>query len=272
MKIQISKNIDLNCPEQYVLVIEVHTEQFSFFLYNPDNPIERFFYRLPVEERNNILLQVREVFFDHAFLSYPFRKVLIVNRTPVFTYIPNLLFEEKDKAAYMRFLFTSVSGRILHQTLLKPEITILHAIPDDLYSFLQRSFSEAAIVHHTAATIAWCQQKCPLVNGNRMIIYRQANGMDVLCFSRQQLLLSNHFDCQSTDDAVYYALYIYKQLKFSQLKDYVFLAGAEDELQEKVKKYIQHVVPVKDEDIGYDESANMRDAPFDIVALAQFYE
>ena len=272
MKMQIFKNIDLSRSEQYVLILEVRTEQFSFFLYNPDNPIERFFYRIPVDKRTPILSQIRDVFFDHSFFSYPFRKTLILNRTPVFAYIPNMLFEEKDKEAYMQFLFTTVNGKILHQTLLKPEITILHVLPDDLYSFLQRSFPEAAIVHHTAATIAWCQEKCPMVNGNRMVIYRQADGMDVLCFSRQQLLLSNHFRCTSTDDVVYYALFIYKQLKFSQLKDYIYLAGAEKDLREILNKYVQNVVPVEEKAIEYNESANIREAPFEIVALAEFYE
>ena len=262
----------MSCSEQYVLILDVHTEQFSFFLYNPDNPVERFFYRLPVDKRSNVLSQIQEVFFDHAFFSCPFRKILLLNRTPVFAYIPNMLFEEKSKEAYMQFLFTNLSGKILHQTLSKPEITILHTLPDDLYGFFHRSFPEASIVHYTAVMIAWCQEKCPLVDGNRMVIYRQPDGMDVLCFSRQQLLLSNHFHCASTDDAVYYALYIYKQLKFSQLKDFSYLAGAEEELHKKLKKYIQNVVPLEKENIEYDESANMQEAPFELIALAQFYE
>jgi hypothetical protein len=273
MKIQFSKSIDLSRSEQYVLIIEVHEEYFSFFLYNPENQTERFFYRIQVDDKlSNTLSLLKEVFFDHSFFSYHFRKTLILNRTQVFTYIPNMLFEEKNKDAYMHFLFTNVSGKILHQTLSRPEITILHALPEDLYGFLQRSFPEASIVHHSAATIAWCQDKCPLVDGNRMIIYRQPDGMDVLCFSRQQLLLSNHFRYETADDAVYYALYIYKQLKFSQLKDFIYLAGAEEELQENLKKYIQNVVSVKDENSEYDTQANMQQAPFEITALAQFYE
>ena len=272
MKIQISNTIDLGRPEQYILVIEVHTEHFSLFLYNPENPAECFFYRLPVDKRLGILSQFKEVFYEHAFLTCPFRKVLILNHTPEFTYIPNSLFEEESKEVYMRFLFTSASGKVLHQTLLKPEMTILHTMPEELYGFLHRSFPEAAIVHHTAATIAWCQGKYALTDGNRMIIYRQPDGMDILCFSRQQLLLSNHFRCASADDAVYYALFIFKQLKFKQLNDFVYLAGAEKALQEKLNHYIQNVVPVKVENTGYDKQANMRDAPFEIAVLAQFYE
>ena len=272
MKIQISNNVDLSRTEQYVLVLEVHTERFSLFLYNPDNPVECFFYQLPVDKRLGILSQFKEVFYEHDFFTCPFRKILILNHTPEFTYIPNSLFEEENKEACMRFLFTSASGKVLHQTLLEPEMTILHTMPEDLYSFLYRSFPGAFIVHHTAAAIAWCQGKYALTDGNRMIIYRQPDGMDVLCYSRQQLLLSNHFRCTSTNDAVYYALYVYKQMKFSQLKDFIYLAGAEKALQERLSIYVQNVVSVQTENIGYDVESNMQDAPFEIVALAQFYE
>jgi hypothetical protein len=272
MELQISKNIDLSYPEQYVLVIEVHAEYFSFFIYNPDNPPERCFFRFNVDEPSCILSQFQELFFDHDFFSYPFRKTLILNRTPVFTYIPNALFEEKNKEAYLQFLFVNVEGIILHQTLFRPEITILHTMPNELHNFLQRSFPEASIVHYTAATIAWSQGKGLLTNGNRMVIYCRPNGIDVLCFSRQQLLLANHFRLQTRDDAVYYVLYIYKQLKFSQLKDCIYITGEDETMLQALKKYVKNVISIKEEDIGYDELANMKEAPFDITSIAQFYE
>jgi len=244
MVIRVSENINLSRPEQYVFIIEVCAEQFSFFLYNPDNPTERFCCQIPVD-KSSTLSQFQGIFFDNDFFACPFRKIFIVNHTPVFTYIPNALFEEKNKDDYMRFLFTTMSGKILHQTLSNPEITILHTIAEDLYDFLQRSFPTATIMHHTAATIACCQKKTQLADGNRMVIYPQSDGVDVLCFSRGNLLLSNHFDCQSVEDAVYYALYTYKQLKFSQSNDFVYLVKGEKELQEKLRKYIRNVVPVR---------------------------
>jgi len=241
----ISENIDLSRSEQYVLVLEVRAEQFSFFLHHPNHSKERFCYRFPVDKRYSILSQFQEIFFDNNFLARPFRKILIVNHAPVFTFIPNLLFEEKSKEDYMRFLFATVSGKILHQTLLKPEITILHTLAEDLYDFLRRSFPTAAIVHYTAALIARCRERIQLVDGNRMVIYRQPDGIDVLCFSRENLLLSNHYDCQSTEDVVYYTLYTCKQLKFSQSNDFVYLVKGEEELQEKLSKYIRNIVPVQ---------------------------
>ncbi|GHV58395.1 hypothetical protein FACS1894182_10500 [Bacteroidia bacterium] len=255
MEIQLPEHIDLSRSEQYVLILEVHPEQFAFSLHHPDNETEAFYYLFPVHRTLDACSQFQEAFFNHVFFTYPFRKILIVNHTPVFTYVPNLLFEEKDKAAYIQFLFPAAGGKILHQTLMTPAMTIIHTLPEDIYRFFQRSFPEAVIVHHTAAPIAWCQEKGQIIDANRMILFRQPHGIDILCFSRQQLLLSNYFHCDSTDDAVYYALYIYKQLKFNQLKDYIYLMEAEKGLQERLSKYIQNVVPCENSQWKIQKSA-----------------
>jgi hypothetical protein len=245
MEIQIPENIDLSRSEQYILAIEVRQEQFAFSLYHPDEKQEYFYYRIPVEKPEDAFSGFRNAFFDNTFFTLSFKKTIIINYTPVFTYIPNPVFDEKDKEAYLHFLFTDVTGKILCQTLHNPDITILHALPEEIYSFLQRSFTDAQIIHQTAALMAYFQQREAGVTGNRMIIRHQGKEMDVLCFSQNNLVLSNHFGCPQENDAVYYVLYIWKQLKFNQLSDFIYLADENGDLQQKLKKYIRHLIPVE---------------------------
>ncbi|MDR2804399.1 MAG: DUF3822 family protein [Dysgonamonadaceae bacterium] len=254
MEIRLPEHIDTTCPDRYALIINVYPERFSFSLYPPEHPEDHFYYCFP-SGKAAAFSQFREAFFDNAFFTYPFRKVRIVNHSPVYTFVPNWLFEEKDKETYLQFSFTSPHGKILHQTLSNPNITILHTLPEDIYGFLQRSFPEASVAHHTSALIAWCQEKGQCLNANRMFIFRTPSGMDVLCFSRQQLLLSNYFQCESVEDAIYYALYVYKQLKFSQLQDFVHLSEAEEKLRETLSKYIQNVMPCENNQWEIQESA-----------------
>jgi hypothetical protein len=244
MKIRLPHTIERKEAERYALAIEVADGRFAFSLHAPDEREEWFRYCFPKEEDG--FSQFREAFFEHAFFSYSFRKIKIVNRTAVFTCVPNLLFEEKDKQAYMRFAFSDGVETVLHQTLSEPEMTILHALPEEVYGFLLRSFPEACVVHHTAALIGWCQTKGQETDANRMFVFRRPEGMDVLCFSRRQLLLSNHFRCKSAEEVVYYALYVYKQLRFNQLKDPICLVEAEETLSGKLNHYVQNVVRYED--------------------------
>jgi hypothetical protein len=245
MKIQIPENINLNnCSEQFILIIKIHPERFSFFLYNPVEKPAYFYYRIPKNKPSDAFSCFRDVFFDNEFFTLPFKKVFILNYTPAFTYVPALLFEEKDKEEYMRFLFSENTGKILCQTIQKPDMVVIHEMPEEIYEFFQRSFVDGRIIHHTAPLIAYFQNKGQLVNGNRMIINKQDKGMDILCFSRDTLLLSNHFTCSQLSDEVYYALFIWRQLKFSQLKDFIYVMENETGLVERLKNYVRNVVPV----------------------------
>jgi hypothetical protein len=226
---------------RYALLVEVSERRFSFGLQAMEG--EEKGRRQGFWEGENGFLEFREVFSEHAFFGYPFRKVGIVNRTSRFTYVPSLLFDEKNREAHFRFMFSEGEGEILVQHLADPEITILHGLPEEAGSFLRRSFPGASIAHHTAAQIVWGQS---MGDGGRMIVFRRPEGMDVCCFSDRQLLLSNYFACKSTVDAVYYAMYVYKQLKFRQKRDVVFLVGAGDELREELGRYVQNVVSCED--------------------------
>jgi hypothetical protein len=244
MEIQIPENIDLSLSERYQLMIDVREDQFAFFLSDPDESREYFCYRIPVEQPAGAFPSFRNAFFDNSFFTLPFKKTIIINSTPVFTYIPNSIFEEKDKEAYMRFLCTAVDGKILCQTLQKPELSILHEMPEEIYGFFQRSFTDVRIIHRTAVLMDYFLNRKSIAGGNRMFIHNQGKELDILCFSNDSLLLSNRFHCSQSKEAVYYVLYIWKQLKFNQLNDSLYMAGEQEDLQEKMGRYIRTIVPV----------------------------
>ncbi|GHT01573.1 hypothetical protein FACS189421_14220 [Bacteroidia bacterium] len=243
MEIQLPENIDLSHSERYLLAIDVRQDQFAFFLYCPDESRDYFYYRIPVEQPAGAFLSFRNAFFDNSFFTLPFKKTIIINSTPLFTYVPNLIFEEKDKEEYLRFLCTAVDGKILCQTLPSLELSILHEMPEEIYGFFQRSFTDVRMIHRTAVLMDYFLNRESAV-GNRMFIHHQGKELDILCFSNDKLLLGNHFHCSQSKEAVYYILYIWKQLKFNQLKDTLHIAGEAEDLQEKMGKYIRTIVPV----------------------------
>jgi hypothetical protein len=258
MKIQITENIDLNCSEQYVLAIEVHPEQFSFFLYNPVKNSDYFYHCISNDKESDVFSHFQNIFFDNDFFTLPFKKVFVINYTQIFTFVPALLYEEKDKEEYLKFLFTENAGKILHQTIQNPEMVIVHGMPEKRYNFFQRSFADGRIIHYTAPLIAYFQEKGQSVNGNRMIINKRKEGIDIFCFSRDNFLLGNHFACSQLSDAVYYALFVWRQLKFNQLKDFIYILEDKGDLRERLEDYVRNVVPVKRQEA----------IPFEIPALS----
>jgi hypothetical protein len=258
MKIQLPKNINLNCSEQYVLAIEVHPELCSFFLYNPAENSDCFYYRISNDKKPDAFSCFQNVFFDNDFFTLPFKKVFVINYTQAFTFVPALLFEEKDKEEYIKFSFTENTGKVLHQAIQKPDMVVVHEMPDNKYDFFQRSFVNGRIIHYTVPLIAYFQKKGQLVNGNRMIINKREEGIDIFCFSRDNFLLGNHFICSQLPDAVYYVLFIWRQLKFNQLKDFIYIFEDKNDLKEQLKDYVRNVVPIEKQEA----------TPFKITALS----
>jgi len=268
MKIQIPENIDLSHCERYILTIEVHPEQFSFSLYNPIENSSYFYHRIEKSKQEDAFSSFQSFFFDNELLTLSFRKIFVINYTSVFTYVPTLIFDEKDKNQHLDFIFSEVSGKVLHQNLQRSGITIIHEIPVEIYDFFQRSFVNAQFVHHTAVLITYFQEKGHLSNGNRMIVNKQKNGIDILCFSRDSLLLGNHFPSSGINDAVYYILFIWKQLKFNQMKDFIYIAGDVKELMEPLKKYIHNIIPVSITPTEHFEQINTGIIPFEMASLS----
>ncbi|MCL1937688.1 MAG: DUF3822 family protein [Candidatus Azobacteroides sp.] len=243
MKIQLPDKFDLNHPERYFLIIEVHPIQFCFLLYDPQDDFS-FFYRIPENEQPNAFARFQNVFFDNEFFTLPFKKVYIINYTPIFTYVPTPLFEEKDKKEYMKFHFIGQPGKILCQNLQKPPVSILHGMPEEIYDFFHRSFEHIHIVHHTAPLIRYFRNKIQLENWNRMIVNKQGKYLDILCFSHADFLLGNHFICLQPADALCYTLFVWRQMQFNQLKDFIYVMGDKTDLIRQLQIYIQNIIPV----------------------------
>jgi hypothetical protein len=264
MQIQIPENIDLSRPERYVLSIRIHPEQFSFSLHNP---ADRASFYYPVENRQSFAFHsFKEIYFENEFFSLPYSKIYLINYSQVFTYVPSLIFESKDKEAYVDFLFPGNTGKTLFHSLTAQGITIVHTLQDEIYEFFQRSFIEAKIIHHTAPLIAYFQKNRLRGQQNRMLINLQNTEMDVFCFSSESILLGNHFHCNSPADVVYYILYIWKQLKFDQLNDFIHIAGESEirkTLIENLSIYLQRIVPETDW-----ETIDGRHIPFEMNCLS----
>jgi hypothetical protein len=242
MTIQLPESINPEHCGQYTLCFKLHPDWLSLCLHHSASQQEFYSHRFAGDCLADAFPKFREAFYEEDFFAHPFRRIRILSYTPIFSFVPNLLFREKDKGVYMKFLFSTPSGKILRQTLSAPEITILHSLPDEIYGFFQRTFPESVVEHYTALLLERCRKPDLSTDGNRMLVFRDEEGLDVLCFNGQQFLFCNHFRCESASDAVYYALYVYKQMKFSQLEDRIYLVNAENSLQQKISQYIQNVV------------------------------
>jgi hypothetical protein len=104
-----------------------------------------------------------------------------------------------------------------------------------------------------------------------MVINVHEKGIDIFCFSRKSFILGNHFPCEKFQDAIYYILYTWKQLKLNRFADSLYVTGERHqnkEFLERLRLYIQqvHMEPLPD---GYQfEIIDTKDIPFELAVFS----
>jgi hypothetical protein len=99
-------------------------------------------------------------------------------------------------------------------------------------------------MHHTAPLIRYFRNKIRLENWNRLIVNKQGKHLDILCFSHSDFLLGNHFICLQPADALCYILFVWQQMQFNQLKDFIYIMGDKADLLRQLQIYVQNIIPV----------------------------
>jgi len=262
---------NFNNPERLILMIYNDPKNFSFSLYDTEKKCFSFTKALTPKNSSDGFTAFKEVFYDGNFFSSPFRKIWIMNHTPVFTFIPNAIYKDKDKDDYMRFLFSDHRGITMDHSVSSADITILYQMPNEIYEFMIRSFNEPALIHHSAPLITYFIMQCKKIKNRQMVVNLQENGLDIFCFSCKTLLFGNYFSCINLSEAIYYILFVWKQLQLDQLKDILLItgnAGFKDEMINKLKPYLQQIQQL---DISPDiclDGIDSSQIPFELAALS----
>ena len=246
MKIDIPDNINLKIPGRYILTVYVHPEKFSFSLHCPDDPESYFFYKINSTEQTDAFSLFKDLFFENDFFNYSFQKTCVLVFSPLFTYIPNKIYSDKYKEDFIKFVFSENEEGFLDYSISSPNISVLYTFSEEAYDFFIRSFNEPVFIHYSLPMIAYFYSKNTKHKKQRMIINAHKKGIDIFCFSKNSFLFGNHFPCDKFEDALYYILYTWKQLKMNRFTDSLCVTGERNQNEELLKKlqlYIQHVRP-----------------------------
>ncbi len=265
------ENMDLSNSERYILSFDINEENYSFSLYNPVEDGSFFFHEITKKNHTDAFSAFKDFFYENDFCLLPYRKVFILNNTPDFTFVPNSVFDEKNKTDFLEFNVSENKGKLLLQMLRRPELTILHNMRDNVHDFFVRSFTNPKFIHHLSPLLSYFQERSKMGNANKLIINLNEKKLDIICYSPAgDLILGNNFEYNHLNDAAYYILFTWKQLNLNQSKDFMYIAGknpSKNNLMEQMQKYIYNVIPVNISQSGHFEGVDTQNIPFELLAL-----
>ncbi|MDR0686153.1 MAG: DUF3822 family protein [Dysgonamonadaceae bacterium] len=231
-------------PELYVPTVLIFPQYWAIMLLAPDNTELVFFAEECPDQTHDVFSSFKDCFFENDFFSLPFRKVFVVNYSSDFTFIPNSIDVKHHGKKILQYLSSEKGGVVLHHPVEGMGLNVLHRLPEAVYDFFSRSFEAPQFIHHLAPQIRYLATKSRDAANKQMFINRQQHEMDIICFHKGKLLLANTCHVRNLQDALYFILFTWKQLKFDRSKDSVTLAGetAENNITAKeLQRYIQNV-------------------------------
>ena len=148
---------------------------------------------------------------------------------------------------------------------------ILFAIDKHTHLLLTEHFPTARYFSTASPLTEYFARKSRLGNSRKLYTYIREQQMEVFCFDKGNLLLINSFPCKQTTDRVYYLLYVWQQLNYSQERDELHLTGIledKEELLKELRNYLRQVFVISPKaEFNRSEISKIEEIPFDMQTL-----
>lgn len=237
---------DLSKSEQYDLSIRLSADGFSFSVHHPqDNGGDDvFFNTYPVNASYSLTANVKEMIASTEALKHSFRKTNILMDTPRFTPVPFDLYEDEPVEAFFHHNFPKENNEIILCNILgKSNVALLFGMDKHAHQLLNEHFASARFFACVSPLTEHFTLKSRDSHCRNIYAHLKKETLEVFAFDdKGQLLLINTFGAKQTADKVYYLLFVWKQLGFSQEHDRLWMVGETDEeLSARLRKFLRQV-------------------------------
>lgn len=249
MIIDIPDTIDLSRSERYVLTIFLHPEKWSVMIHEPGGS-NVFVAEDQPEQQLDVFASFKDWFFENDFFACPFQRVVVVSLSNDFTFIPEEFEPNMRGPEFLQYLSSERGGVIEHNIVAEAKLFVVYRMTEAVYDFFFHSFPEPVFVHQMAPLIGFFSRQNLFEDRKRMVVCSHGSQLDLLCFDGEQLLLANSYSAARLRDALYYIMFTWKQLKYSQTDDVMLVDGdADGTLTAELSKYIRYIYPATEHPI-----------------------
>ncbi len=171
------------------------------------------------------------------------QKISINYFSKQFTLCPTDLYNDHTKKKLLEFNVGNIDNQLVLVNDISPEIKLIFAMDETLKSTIDRVFPQHHL-KHSLCVLAQLALHSEEFTKEQIIIEVHQHSMEVVVKNNNKLLLANTYEVKSTEDVLYYVLFIIEQFELNPLLVGVVVAGNFDSTSPIVltlKKYIKSV-------------------------------
>ncbi|MGQ1788471.1 MULTISPECIES: DUF3822 family protein [unclassified Saccharicrinis] len=247
----IDTSFDINITTSYFLSIQLHLDGFSFCVLDPvSNEYIQFEHR-PLKFNEEIMDVLEKELAQRQLLVYPYQKVFVIYNTQNYSLIPQALYSSIEDPGYLDFCFADGfdgENEVCFANKIKMADSFcsfkvpkrLTEIVDTYYSHV-KYFCQATPFIETALLSTSTD-----IGHNHVHINLQPSGsyFDIIVTSSNNLKMHNTFKYHDHKEFLYFAMFVFDQMKLDTRHTKVFLTGnieKSNEIYSMLKKYIKQV-------------------------------
>ncbi|WP_311441700.1 DUF3822 family protein [Hoylesella enoeca] len=214
---------------------------------------------------------LREAFKTSELLSYDTSRAQVLLDTPVLL-IPLEEFDETTSAQLYHHTFHGFEGDvILHNVLANLNAVAVFSINKDLKLVIDDHFSDVRFIALMQPVWSYLHRRSFTGMRRKLFGYFHNGKLDICSFDKNRFRFSNSFSAPHSRDAVYFLLYVWKQLALDPKRDELHIAGDipdREWLTEALRHYLQNAYVINPTaDFNRAPVTQIKGMPLDIMTL-----
>jgi len=208
------------------IIIRIGKQSLSFAAIGGSSEDSIRFEPYVVKVGASMAANLREAFKTESLIDGDIREAQVLLDTPAML-VPLEQFGEEEMAQQMDYVFPAGMEKreVLYNVLPSQNAVCIFAANKDLHNVIGDRFEKAQFIQ--AATPVWqyLHQRSFTGHRNKLYGYFHDKQADILCFQQNRFKFCNTFDTTSGYDALYFLLYVWKQLHMAPERDEIHLVG-----------------------------------------------
>lgn len=195
----------------------------------------------------SLAANLREAFKTEEMLQRPTSRARVLVDSPSLI-VPLEEYRAQDNDLLYKHSFPQTEGAVVVSNVLPNlDSVALFALNRDLKLVVEDHYQDAAYVCLMRPVWDYLHHRSFIGNHRKLYAYFHDNALELFSFERNRFVFCNRFDTRHVKDAVYFTLFVWKQLALDQLQDALFLVGdmpEKDTLLSTLRTYIATVVVI----------------------------
>lgn len=237
----------------------------------PDDEGKMMFVPYEVKSSVSLAANLREAFKTNELLQSGVKRARVLVDSPVLM-VPVELFDKATMEPSYRYVFPG-SGQDIVTFNVLPDLNAVavFSVGKDLRLVIDDHFEEVSLISAMLPVWRYLHQRSFVGARQKLYGYFRENRIEVFCFQQNRFRFCNSFEAKYAHDALYFLLYVWKQLQLQPLADELYVVGDIpkcDWLLAELKKYVQKTYLINPEvDYNHDPVTSFSRMTYDMQTL-----